>query len=270
MRFTAGFIALAGTAVAHCKHSFPSDTHNFIYHKPLTQPRHHPPRRFWTHSSTSNWQFVRRTENYQSNGPVTDVASASMTCYELEPGTPAPETLPVKAGDTVTFQINPNIYHPGPVNVYMAKAPGTAADFDGKGSVWFKIYGDEAIITESSIDFPSDGKCNTCCNKNSTMLTLSRRRFCRRCYSVLHRERRVPHPLQANRSSQRQCCQRGSTLPFLHPGQRHGRLGLLQPQLAVFPRRVLGPGPRPAHQHLLAHPHRVHLSWRPGHAVLSE
>ena len=80
-----------------------------------------------------------------------------MTCYELAPGTPAPETMPVAAGGTVTFQINPNIYHPGPVNVYMAKAPGTAADFDGKGNVWFKIYSDEAIITESSIEFPSDG-----------------------------------------------------------------------------------------------------------------
>lgn len=82
-----------------------------------------------------------------------------MTCYELNPGEPAPETLPVSAGGSVTFTIAPNIYHPGPVNVYMAKAPGLAEDFDGKGNVWFKIYGDEAEITADSIDWPNNGEC---------------------------------------------------------------------------------------------------------------
>ena len=81
-----------------------------------------------------------------------------MTCYELSPGTPAPDTLPITAGQSLTFDINPNIYHPGPVDVYMAKAPSTAASFDGKGPVWFKIYGDSPTITSSSISWPSNGK----------------------------------------------------------------------------------------------------------------
>ena len=80
-----------------------------------------------------------------------------MTCYELQPGTPAPETLAVTAGGSVTFGVSPNIYHAGPVDVYMAKAPGKAADFDGKGAVWFKIYGDQPTITSGGISWPSDG-----------------------------------------------------------------------------------------------------------------
>ncbi|KAG9258367.1 glycosyl hydrolase family 61-domain-containing protein [Emericellopsis atlantica] len=108
-------------------------------------------------SATADWQFTRITENHYSNGPVTDVTSPQMTCYELNPGTPAPQTLPVRAGGTVKFTIAPNIYHPGPVNVYMAKAPSSAANFDGKGNVWFKIWGDAPKITSSSIEFPSNG-----------------------------------------------------------------------------------------------------------------
>ncbi|KAI9896287.1 hypothetical protein N3K66_008459 [Trichothecium roseum] len=81
-----------------------------------------------------------------------------MTCYELQPGTPAPETLAVTAGGSVTFGVSPNIYHAGPVDVYMAKAPGKAADFDGKGAVWFKIYGDQPTITSGGISWPSDAQ----------------------------------------------------------------------------------------------------------------
>jgi hypothetical protein len=109
-------------------------------------------------SAASDWQFTRRTENWQHNGPVENVNSASMTCYELQPGTAAPQTLPVTAGNSITFQIAPNIYHQGPVNVYMAKAPsGNAANFDGKGNVWFKVYEDAPKITSSSIEWPSNG-----------------------------------------------------------------------------------------------------------------
>jgi len=137
MKATFGLLALAGT-IAHAHYTIPRVSSGGV-------------------SSTSDWQHVRRTENYQHNGPVENVQSSAMTCYELQPGTPAPDTLPVSAGGTLTFQINPNIYHPGPVNVYMAKAPGSAADFDGKGNVWFKIYSDKPTITSQSITFPSDG-----------------------------------------------------------------------------------------------------------------
>ena len=54
----------------------------------------------------------------------------------------APATLSVTAGSTLGFKVDPNIYHAGPVLVYLARVPSgkTAANFDGAGAVWFKIY----------------------------------------------------------------------------------------------------------------------------------
>ncbi|CAG8035931.1 unnamed protein product [Penicillium olsonii] len=47
----------------------------------------------------------------------------------------------VKAGDTIGFgtDFNALIGHPGPIQVYMSKAPGDVREYDGSGD-WFKIY----------------------------------------------------------------------------------------------------------------------------------
>lgn len=47
----------------------------------------------------------------------------------------------VKAGDTIGFgtDFNSLIQHPGPLQVYMSKAPGDVREYDGSGD-WFKIY----------------------------------------------------------------------------------------------------------------------------------
>ncbi|KAJ4383857.1 hypothetical protein N0V86_000700 [Didymella sp. IMI 355093] len=108
---------------------------------------------------TGAWQYVRQTANYQSNGPVTDVSSNAIRCYQLAPGTSA-KTYTVNAGDTVGFSAVTSVSHPGPMQFYMAKVPSgqTAETWDGSGSVWFKIYQEEAITTSSSISWASSGK----------------------------------------------------------------------------------------------------------------
>lgn len=99
------------------------------------------------------------TENRYSHGPVTDVSSTELTCYQAA-AQGAPQTLDVKAGDSVTFSVDSELGHPGPLQFYMAKVPSgqTAADFDGSGAVWFKIYhdGPSGLGTES-ITWPSSG-----------------------------------------------------------------------------------------------------------------
>lgn len=47
----------------------------------------------------------------------------------------------VKAGDTIGFgtDFNSLIQHPGPLQVYISKAPGDVREYDGSGD-WFKIY----------------------------------------------------------------------------------------------------------------------------------
>ncbi len=66
-------------------------------------------------TATSQWTNVRKTKDWQSNGPVTDVMSDDIRCNQLTPGGSNVSTATVKAGDTIGFAANPDIYHPGPV-----------------------------------------------------------------------------------------------------------------------------------------------------------
>jgi len=86
------------------------------------------------------WKYVRRNANpsWLQNGPVTDLNSNDLRCNlggGISNGT---ETLEVKAGSDFTFYLDTAVYHAGPTSIYMSKAPGKAADYDGSGP-WFKI-----------------------------------------------------------------------------------------------------------------------------------
>lgn len=98
------------------------------------------------------------TANHYSNGPVTDVTSADIRCYE-DSSNPTTSTLSVKAGANVGFKSDGTISHPGTLQFYMAKAPDgkTAADFKGDGEVWFKIFGQGPTIADGTLSWPSQG-----------------------------------------------------------------------------------------------------------------
>lgn len=128
MRSTfAGVAAFAATAAAH--YNFEALIHN----DQVTEP----------------YQYVRQTTN--SNSPITDVTSEDFICNQggLDADIMAKtKTQEVAPGDSVGFTINSNLGHPGPLSVYMSKAPeGTdAAAYKGAGD-WFKVY----ELTTSSI-----------------------------------------------------------------------------------------------------------------------
>lgn len=89
----------------------------------------------------SPWQYIRRNTNpaWNQNGPVTDLSSKDLRCNvggEVSNGT---ETITMKAGDQFTFTLDTAVYHAGPISLYMSKAPGAVADYDGSG-LWFKIF----------------------------------------------------------------------------------------------------------------------------------
>ncbi|KAF2677927.1 lytic polysaccharide monooxygenase [Lentithecium fluviatile CBS 122367] len=109
-------------------------------------------------TTTGQWQYVRKTTNYQSNGPVTDVTSTQIRCYELAPGTGA-QTYEVAAGSTIGFTAQSSVSHPGTLQFYLAKVPSgkTAADWDGSGQVWFKIFEQGPNIAASGLTWPSQG-----------------------------------------------------------------------------------------------------------------
>ena len=108
--------------------------------------------------TSGDWVNVRRTKNWQNNGPVENVQSQDIRCFELSPGSSGAQTANVPAGATIGFKANPNIYHPGPLAFYLAKVPAgqTAASWDGSGSVWFKIY-EEQPSFGSSLSWKSNG-----------------------------------------------------------------------------------------------------------------
>ena len=72
---------------------------------------------------------------------VTDVTSTDFRCYTSETQATA-STVTIAAGSQLGIWADQAVYHPGVVNVYMAKAPsGTdVASWDGSGNVWFKVY----------------------------------------------------------------------------------------------------------------------------------
>ncbi|CAI4219357.1 unnamed protein product [Parascedosporium putredinis] len=64
--------------------------------------------------TTQDWEYVRKADNFQSNGPVTDVKSGAMTCYQATMNAGSTKTMEVKAGSTINFNARSSITHPGP------------------------------------------------------------------------------------------------------------------------------------------------------------
>ncbi|KAH6646047.1 glycoside hydrolase family 61 protein [Truncatella angustata] len=111
-------------------------------------------------AGTADWSSARKTVNWQTNNPVTDVTSPDIRCYQLAPGNEGATTQEYKAGSTITWVAAPSIYHIGALSAYMAKAPsGTkAADWAGDGAVWFKVYQDMPTVSGNQYTWPSEGK----------------------------------------------------------------------------------------------------------------
>ncbi|TFK39096.1 glycoside hydrolase [Crucibulum laeve] len=93
-------------------------------------------------TTSSDWQYVRITANHYSNGPVTDVTSSAIRCYELD-STSATQAgiATVAAGSTVGFKADNTMGHPGYFSAYMSPAsPAANSNSAGLGKTWFKIW----------------------------------------------------------------------------------------------------------------------------------
>jgi hypothetical protein len=123
MRSTSAFLALAATvapALAH--YNFES----LIVNGQGTNP----------------YEYVRRVKN--SNSPVENVNSPAIVCNvggNDADSRQATKTHAVKPGDQLGFDVNSDLGHPGPLSVYMSRAPDgvAASDYLGDGD-WFKVY----------------------------------------------------------------------------------------------------------------------------------
>ncbi|TFY82510.1 hypothetical protein EWM64_g1501 [Hericium alpestre] len=89
--------------------------------------------------TTPQWVNVRKTNNYNTQAPVTDVTSPDLRCYDSQTN-PIAQTIDVGAGQQLGIMSDSTIYHPGVVNIYMAKAPDgedISAVTDGGSSITF-------------------------------------------------------------------------------------------------------------------------------------
>ncbi|KAK1961830.1 hypothetical protein LY78DRAFT_617003, partial [Colletotrichum sublineola] len=110
---------------------------------------------------TERYEFVREAKN--SNSPVTDVTSDGIVCNiggndaDVLAKT---KTKAVKAGDELGFGVESEIGHPGPLAVYLSKAPSDVASYKGDGS-WFKVYElTTSNITDAGLQWASNGLRN--------------------------------------------------------------------------------------------------------------
>jgi hypothetical protein len=91
---------------------------------------------------TKPYEYVRRVKN--SNSPVENVNSPNIVCNvggNDADSRAATKTYTVKPGDQLGFDVNSDLGHPGPLAVYMSRAPDgvAASDYLGNGD-WFKVY----------------------------------------------------------------------------------------------------------------------------------
>ncbi|KDQ52697.1 glycoside hydrolase family 61 protein [Jaapia argillacea MUCL 33604] len=109
-------------------------------------------------TTTTAWEYVRETNNYVSQDPVTNVNLTDIRCYTSTTNAIS-STATVAAGATIGFACDNTMYHPSVVNVYMAKAPSNVSAWDGSGTVWFKVYQITAVTNGgTSITFPAEGQ----------------------------------------------------------------------------------------------------------------
>ncbi|KAF8998052.1 hypothetical protein BDZ89DRAFT_1028476 [Hymenopellis radicata] len=93
-------------------------------------------------TTTTDWEYVRMTANHYDNGPVTDVTSSAIRCYEADDTQAGLAGIAtVAAGSTVGFKADNTMGHPGYFSAYMTPAsPSANSTSAGLGKTWFKIW----------------------------------------------------------------------------------------------------------------------------------
>jgi hypothetical protein len=108
----------------------------------------------WTTLIAGGTRTMNAVRQPLNNSPVQTVTSTQMRCNS--PSASAAQTVSVSSGTTVGFQLDNTLYHSGPAAIYLGKAPGAAASWDGSGANWVKIA--EWGATFNPFKFIPEGK----------------------------------------------------------------------------------------------------------------
>ncbi|KAK6528320.1 hypothetical protein TWF281_009563 [Arthrobotrys megalospora] len=91
------------------------------------------------------WRYWREHTNTFMPTKGEEMTLDSFRCNKGATLNPNSEVLTVAAGGKIVMRLStstPVVTHPGPVHIFMSKAPGDVRQYDGSGD-WFKIYQDD-------------------------------------------------------------------------------------------------------------------------------
>ena len=92
----------------------------------------------WTTLVAGGQQSSAAVRQPQNNSPVESATSADQRCNRSPSA--ASQTVNVAAGSSIGFILDNTLYHSGPAAIYLGRAPGQVASWDGSGANWFKVY----------------------------------------------------------------------------------------------------------------------------------
>ena len=100
----------------------------------------------------AEYQNIRRNTNF--NSPITSLSDANLRCNEGGLSSNGATVLNIAAGSSVTFKLDQAVYHQGPLQWYLGKAPGDVRQWDGSGANWFKFAAEGPTFSGGSVSWP--------------------------------------------------------------------------------------------------------------------
>ncbi|ELU45811.1 glycoside hydrolase family 61 protein [Rhizoctonia solani AG-1 IA] len=169
MKWVALALAVAPSVLGHCKQQRPCPSPRWLLIYMMTVTMQY----LWVNGVDQGQNTYLRVP--PSNNPVTDVTSTDIRCnVNGLTGSATGTKANVPAGANITLEWHQHAQRTGEdaisvdrsvrvdallwhaaVQVYIAKAPSTAASFDGSGTVWTKIYS-SGLISASSQTWATD------------------------------------------------------------------------------------------------------------------
>jgi hypothetical protein len=109
---------------------------------------------------TQDFEYIRKNTNGYMPTLASDILSNGFRCNQGSMESAAStKVYPVAPGTELGFQLayGAQMKHPGPLQIYMSKAPGDVKSYDGSGD-WFKVY-QEGLCGDASNGIVDEDWC---------------------------------------------------------------------------------------------------------------
>ncbi|KAH8429830.1 lignocellulolytic auxiliary activity family 9 protein [Aspergillus melleus] len=120
---------------------------------------------------TQEYEYIRKNSNGYQPTLASDILSNDFRCNSGSMASAAStKTYKVAPGSEIGFKLGfgATMKHPGPLQIYMSKAPGDVTSYDGSGD-WFKVY-QEGVCNDISDGLKDEDWCTW--DKDTASFTL--------------------------------------------------------------------------------------------------